>query len=97
MPMKKTGWCRVKLVKILKNSLTKFDQYIVLSSHFSFLHTAIGGSAMHTTNRISFLKCVFTLGWKSKRNSCHEGGGNQILLLDIFPEEPCQVYWKAFL
>jgi len=57
--MKKTGWCREKLVKILKTCLTKFEQYIVLSSHFSFLHAAIGGSAMHTINRISVLKiCV---------------------------------------
>jgi hypothetical protein len=64
--MKKTGWCREKLGKILKNCLTKFDQYIDLSSHFSFLHTAIGGSAMHTINRISFLKmCV--LPWLEKQ------------------------------
>ncbi len=46
-------------MKILKNCLTKFDQYIVLISHFSFLHAAIGGSAMHSINRILVLKmCV---------------------------------------
>jgi hypothetical protein len=68
--MKNTGWCREKFAKSLKNSLTKFDQYIVLSSHFSFLHAAIGGSALHSINRISFLKMCGS-PWVRKAKETH--------------------------